>query len=79
MTTTQIETLVRNHQRQTSTGGPEAYVSRLTDAELRDTEKVRRMTRGLHWEPEPERFEAAAKAELAWRAEHGLEFGWRRA
>ncbi len=78
MTTTQIQALVRTHQLRTSVGSPEAVVSRLTDEELRDTESVRRMTRGLSWTPEPERFEDAAKRELEWRAENGLAFGWRR-
>lgn len=64
------------HWRRTSTGSPEAYVARCTDLELQDKDRVAKMTRGLHWEPEPERFLAAAERELEWRRENGVSFGW---
>lgn len=59
-----------------SVGSPEAYVQHCTDLELQDKERVAKMTRGLHWEPEPERFLAAAERELEWRKEQGVVFGW---
>lgn len=65
-----------SRRRQLSTGSPEAWVHTCTDLELQDKERVAKMTRGLHWEPEPERFLAAAEAELEWRRENGLVFGW---
>lgn len=61
---------------QASTGSPEALVRTLTDLQLRDRDLVSRLTRGLHWDPEPERFIAAASAELKWRRENGVVFGW---
>lgn len=64
------------HRPQAYTGSPEAYVRHCTDDELKDKELVAKMTRGLHWEPEPERFLFWAERELAWRREHGVGFGW---
>jgi hypothetical protein len=59
-----------------STGSPEALVRTLTDLELQDPSLVRALTRGSGWGTEPERFERAAAAELAWRREQGVTFGW---
>lgn len=59
-----------------STGSPEDHVRGRTNLELEDKELVAGMTRGLGWDPEPERFLAAAEHELAERKEHGVAFGW---
>jgi len=63
-------------RKRASIGSPEDYVRRCTDEELMDKEHVARMTRGLHWDPEPERFLRAAELELEWRCEQGVGFGW---
>lgn len=65
-------------RRRATIGSPEEYVRQFTDLQLQDRDLVTRMTRGLHWEPEPERFLAAAEDELAWRREQGVSFGWHR-
>lgn len=57
-------------------GSPEALVRNLTDLDLQNKRLVASLTRGLHWEPEPERFARAAAAELEWRRENGVAFGW---
>lgn len=59
-----------------STGSPEAHVRTLTNFELRDEKLVAGLTRGSGWGTEPERFLRAAAAELAWRREQGVTFGW---
>ena len=65
-------------RRRATVGSPEALVQTLTDLELRDRALVAGLTRGLGWHPEPERFLRAAKAELEWRRENGVAFGWHR-
>lgn len=57
-------------------GSPEHYVIQFPDLVLKDKALVASMTRGLGWATEPERFLAAAEAELAWRVEQGVTFGW---
>lgn len=74
-----MATIPTPHRPSASVGSPEAWVRGCTDLELQDKERVAKMTRGLHWEPEPERFLAAAEAELKWRRENGVAFGWHRA
>lgn len=67
-----------DRRRRASVGSPQALVETLTDLdlELADRELVAELTRGLHWDHEPERFQRAAQAELAWRREQGVAFGW---
>jgi len=74
-----MKTISEPDRPRASVGSPEDYVRGMPDLVLRDAEVVSRMTRGLSWAPEPERFLAAAKRELAWRAEQGVVFGWVRA
>lgn len=62
-----------------STGSPEALVRTLTNLELQDNRLVAALTRGSGWGAEPDRFLAAAAAELRWRQEQGVTFGWVRA
>lgn len=63
-------------RRRATVGSPEDYVRGFTDLELQNTELVSKMTRGLGWPPEPQRFLVAAAFELEWRRENGVAFGW---
>lgn len=63
-------------RREASTGSIEAYVRGCTDAQLADPDFVARMTVGLHWAAQEARNKMAASAELKWRRDNGVSFGW---